>query len=114
MALADAGLIPAPKVTLVEPKVGKRPWRKQTWEMPREYGFHALRHTFASLVLSEGETITQLAAWLGHSDPAFTLRTYVHFMPRSGNRGRAAIGRFLTGGMDPAPQLGEAAPDCDP
>ncbi|WP_285439702.1 hypothetical protein [Streptomyces sp. ISL-11] len=40
-------------------------------------------NTFASIVLHAGETIIQLAAWLGHSDPAFTLRTYVHFMPKS-------------------------------
>lgn len=107
-ALADAELISAAKVTLVEPKAGgKRPWRKETWEMPREYGFHALRHTFASLVLSEGETITQLAAWLGHSDPAFTLRTYVHFMPKSGNRGRAALGKFLTSDSGSVVEAGE-------
>jgi hypothetical protein len=65
--------------------------------MPREFGFHVLRHTFASVALAAGETITQLAAWLGHSDPAFTLRTYVHFMPKSGSRGRAALGSFLSG-----------------
>ncbi|WP_392667826.1 hypothetical protein [Streptomyces sp. LN785] len=46
----------------MEPKQGKNPWRKRTWDMPREFGFHVLRHTFASVVLSEGETITQLAA----------------------------------------------------
>jgi integrase len=96
-ALADAGLIPPAEVTLVEPKEGKSPWRRQNWEMPREFGFHVLRHTFASVVLAEGETITQLAAWLGHTDPAFTLRTYVHFQPKSGSRGRAAIGRFMSG-----------------
>jgi integrase len=96
-ALADAGLIPPAEVTLVEPKEGKSPWRRQKWEMPREFGFHVLRHTFASVVLAEGESITQLAAWLGHTDPAFTLRTYVHFMPKSGSRGRAAIGRFMSG-----------------
>jgi integrase len=96
-ALADAGLIPPPEVTIVEPKKGNNPWRRETWEMPREFGFHVLRHTFASVVLAEGETITQLAAWLGHSDPAFTLRTYVHFMPKSGSRGRDAIGRFMSG-----------------
>src|SRR5690606_5524869 len=87
-ALADAGLIPPAEVTVVQPKKGKEPWRRQAWEMPREFGFHVLRHTFASVVLAEGETITQLASWLGHSDPAFTLRTYVHFMPKSGTRGR--------------------------
>ena len=96
-ALAEAGLIPPAEVVLVEPKSGKNPWRKESWEMPREFGFHVLRHTFASVVLAEGETITQLAAWLGHSDPAFTLRTYVHFMPKSGSRGREAIGRFMSG-----------------
>ncbi|MFE1755923.1 hypothetical protein ACFW88_36265, partial [Streptomyces anandii] len=96
-ALADAGLIPPPEITLVEPKRGKSPWRREKWAMPREFGFHVLRHTFASVVLAEGETITQLAAWLGHSDPAFTLRTYVHFMPKSGSRGREAIGRFMSG-----------------
>jgi integrase len=101
-ALAAVGLIPDPQVTFVEPKEGGRSWRKVKWAMPREYGFHALRHTFASVVLAEGETITQLAAWLGHADTGFTLRTYVHFMPKSGNRGRAAIGQFLTGAVDQA------------
>lgn len=96
-ALAEAGLIPPAEVTVVQPKRGKEPWRRQSWAMPREFGFHVLRHTFASVVLAEGETITQLAAWLGHSDPAFTLRTYVHFMPKSGSRGRDAIGRFMSG-----------------
>lgn len=108
-ALAGAGLIPAPEVVYVEPKAGKSPWRKEVWDMPREFGFHVLRHTFASVVLAEGETITQVAAWLGHSDSAFTLRTYVHFMPKSGNRGRAAIGRFLTGGGAVEDQTEEAA-----
>lgn len=109
-ALRDTGLIPPPEIEWVEPKQGKRPWRKETWAMPREYGFHVLRHTFASVVLAEGESITQLAAWLGHSDPAFTLRTYVHFMPKSGSRGRAAIGRFMTGELAEA----DVAPEVTP
>lgn len=94
-ALARAGVIPPVKIAYVTPKSGKRPWRKEIWEMPREEGFHVLRHTFASMVLAEGETITQLAAWLGHADPAFTLRTYVHFMPKSGTRAVAALGASL-------------------
>ncbi|MDQ0792064.1 site-specific integrase [Streptomyces sp. B1I3] len=93
-ALVAAGVIPAPVVEYVEGK-GKRPWRRTTWAMPREDGFHVLRHTFASVVLHEGETIGKLAEWLGHSDPAFTLRTYVHFMPRSGRRGMVALGAML-------------------
>ncbi|MGW0904923.1 tyrosine-type recombinase/integrase [Streptomyces sp. NPDC002853] len=93
-ALAEAGVIPRPVVERV-PGKGKKPWRRTTWEMPREEGFHVLRHTFASVVLAEGETIGQLADWLGHGDPAFTLRTYVHFMPKSGKRAVAALGRLL-------------------
>ncbi|MFE9621970.1 tyrosine-type recombinase/integrase [Streptomyces sp. NPDC006527] len=96
-ALRDVGLIEPPAVTWVEPKRGAKPWRKEEWDMPREFGFHVLRHTFASVVLAEGESITQLAAWLGHNDSAFTLRTYIHFMPKSGTRGRTAIGRFMAG-----------------
>ncbi|MER5584048.1 site-specific integrase [Streptomyces asoensis] len=96
-ALRDVGMIDPPVVTWVEPKRGAKAWRKEEWSMPREFGFHVLRHTFASVVLAEGESITQLAAWLGHHDPAFTLRTYVHFMPKSGARGRTAIGRFMSG-----------------
>lgn len=101
-ALRDAGLIPAAEVEWMEPTNGKQRWRKETWKMPREFGFHVLRHTFASVVLAEGETITKLASWLGHSDPSFTLRTYVHFMPKSGERGRAALGRFISGNPDGA------------
>lgn len=110
-ALLEAGLIQPPEVTLVEPKRGKNPWRKEAWDMPREYGFHVLRHTFASVVLAEGETITQLAAWLGHTDPAFTLRTYVHFMPKSGSRGREALGRLVSGAVAAADDTAEA-PDA--
>jgi integrase len=43
-------------------------------------GFHVRRHTCASLLFEEGRNIAQVAAWLGHADPAFTLRTYVHLM----------------------------------
>ncbi len=43
-------------------------------------GFHTFRHTCASLLLDSGKNIRQVAAWLGHEDPAFTLRTYTHLM----------------------------------
>lgn len=99
-ALADAGVIPQPVVEYV-PARGRKPWRRQTWAMPREEGFHVLRHTFASVVLHEGETISQLKEWLGHADPAFTLRTYVHFMPQSGKRAVAALGKLLHTAMGP-------------
>jgi hypothetical protein len=42
--------------------------------------FHAFRHTYASLLFEEGRNIRQVSEWLGHADPAFTLRTYVHLL----------------------------------
>lgn len=107
-ALAGAGIIPAPAVDSVPSKAGDTAWRRVRWKMPREEGFHVLRHTFASVVLFEGETVGKLAGWLGHSDPAFTLRTYVHFLPKSGKRAMAALGRLLdTSTTDGAPRAEE-------
>ncbi|MEU4162544.1 site-specific integrase [Actinoplanes sp. NPDC026670] len=57
----------------------------------RANGMHALRHFYASALLDAGETVKALAAYLGHADPGFTLRTYTHLMPASEERTRAAI-----------------------
>ena len=40
--------------------------------------FHALRHTFASILIAQGRDPAFVADQLGHVDPAFTWRTYVH------------------------------------
>ena len=42
--------------------------------------FHSFRHTCASLLFDVGKNVKQVSEWLGHADPAFTLRTYVHLM----------------------------------
>ena len=41
--------------------------------------------------LDAGESIRALAEYLGHADPAFTLRVYTHLMPSSSERTRRAI-----------------------
>ena len=43
-------------------------------------GFHTFRHTCASRLLAGRKNIAQVSKWLGHANPAFTLRTYVHLM----------------------------------
>ncbi|WP_280407994.1 tyrosine-type recombinase/integrase [Nocardia brasiliensis] len=58
-------------------------------------GMHALRHLFASTLLADGCSIKELAEFLGHSDPGFTLRTYTHLVPSSYERARAAIQRMF-------------------
>jgi integrase len=65
----------------------------------RENGFHQLRHHFASVALRDGVDIRQLAEYLGHSDPAFTLRVYCHLMPGT----RTGSGRLSTGAFSEAP-----------
>jgi integrase len=56
-----------------------------------EDGMHALRHFYASTLLTRGVTIKELADYLGHSDPGFTLRTYTHLLPSSHEQARRAV-----------------------
>lgn len=77
-ALAAAGLIPTP-----EP--GK------PYASARQHGMHALRHFYASVLLDAGESIKAVSEYLGHSDPAMTLRVYAHLMPSSSERARRAL-----------------------
>lgn len=54
-------------------------------------GMHALRHFYASVLLAQGVSIKELADYLGHADPGFTLRTYTHLVPSSHERARVAM-----------------------
>lgn len=53
--------------------------------------YHALRHTYASNLLSAGVSVKAVADWLGHSNPSVTLSIYAHVMPRDDERGRAVM-----------------------
>ena len=44
---------------------------------------HALRHTFASLMLSSGKPVLKVSKFLGHKDMAITMRTYAHYIPEN-------------------------------
>lgn len=58
-------------------------WRRacRTVGAPPGLRFHALRHTFASTLLSRGVSVKAVADWLGHASPVITLTTYAHLMP---------------------------------
>lgn len=47
--------------------------------------------TVVQRVEAGGVSIKELAEYLGHADPAFTLRVYAHTLPCSHDRARAAI-----------------------
>lgn len=71
-------------------------FRKAATEAGVEWAsFHNLRHTYASRLFHDGKPLTVVSALLGHSDPAFTLRTYIHVIKSDVPDGReiaAAIG----------------------
>jgi integrase len=43
-------------------------------------GFHAFRHTCATMLFAEGRNAVQVQRWLGHHSAAFTLARYVHLL----------------------------------
>jgi integrase len=57
----------------------------------RRDGMHALRHFFASHLLAQGVSIKELAEYLGHFDPGYTLKIYTHLVASSHTRARLAI-----------------------
>lgn len=42
--------------------------------------FHDLRHTFASMLIEQGENLKYIQTQLGHSSPTVTLNVYAHLM----------------------------------
>lgn len=47
--------------------------------------FHDLRHTHASILISEDIGIVKVAHRLGHGNPKNTLETYAHLIPNQDN-----------------------------
>lgn len=81
-ALVKAGLIPEP----ADDRRGRR-----RYVTTRREGIHQLRHYYASVMLAGGVSIKELAEYLGHKDPAFTLRVYAHMLPSSYDHARVVI-----------------------
>lgn len=86
--------------------INRDDYRRDVWypallsagiERTRANGMHALRHYYASVLLDQGVSIRALADYLGHSDPAFTLRVYAHLMPGNDDRARDAIDAAFAG-----------------
>lgn len=65
-------------------------------------GYHSLRHTFASTLLSRGVSVKAVADWLGHSSPVITLQTYAHLMPRDEEVARSVLDAALSPSADQA------------
>ena len=48
----------------------------------KKMNMHSLRHTYASILLSQGTPITEVSAYLGHANPQISLEVYSHWQPR--------------------------------
>ena len=81
------------------PKKDEKPRPKESFEMlkliPAKLRFHDLRHTVASILLSQGQSIRAVSQRLGHSNPALTLRIYAHCMPSDDAQLAAGLNRLL-------------------
>ncbi|MER1987374.1 MAG: tyrosine-type recombinase/integrase [Solibacillus sp.] len=47
--------------------------------------FHDIRHTHASILISEGVDIVKISRRLGHANPKITLEFYAHLLPNADN-----------------------------
>ncbi len=79
----DAPVFPSKRGTPLDPdNLRKRTFKPLAEEVGAPWaGFHALRHTFASLQIAEGTNLLQLSRVLGHHDAGFTLKVYAHLLP---------------------------------
>ena len=58
-------------------------------------GFHAIRHSTASLILANGVPMKMIQDWLGHSDMGTTANIYSHLDSNSKIASAATIGNAL-------------------
>lgn len=61
--------------------------------LPASFTPHDLRHTYASIALSNGVPITDVSRWLGHRDINLTHRVYGHLVPGASGRAAEVIDR---------------------
>jgi integrase len=67
--------------------------------------FHALRHTFASILVAQGHDPVFVSRQLGHANPAITLRVYAHLFDaaRHADKARQQLDAEYGGILTPAP-----------
>jgi len=91
---------------LLFPGVGERPLDPKTCQLEfygtleraklKRVTLHSLRHSFATMLLTNGGTIKDCQTLLGHSDPALTLRVYSHVCPTNLSESMARMNARLT------------------
>lgn len=75
-------LLEPPKIKTPKADKSQPPKEKVLNEKRNHFTFHGLRHTHATILLSDGEFINVVSERLGHSDVDTTLKTYGHVLPK--------------------------------
>ena len=99
---AHLAAFPAGPEGFVFTNTAGRPLRRnsfgETWSkavaaagLPKGTRFHDLRHSYASLLIEAGESVTVVSKRLGHSSATETLDTYSHLWPDSDEHTVAAL-----------------------
>jgi integrase len=70
-------------------------WSRYGKELGVKARLHDLRHLQASMLLDAGESVTVVAARLGHRDTSTTLKVYSHLMPGADTRAASVVGSAL-------------------
>ncbi|WP_433191144.1 tyrosine-type recombinase/integrase [Actinoallomurus sp. CA-150999] len=65
--------------------------------MPDAVTFHTLRHTYASLQIAAGTSLTALQRRMGHGSIHVTSDIYGHLLPTEDDRTRSAIDDAFSG-----------------
>ncbi|SCG14010.1 Site-specific recombinase XerD [Micromonospora echinofusca] len=76
------------------------PWKKAVEavdEVPEGFGYHGLRHYFATLLIHGGASVKTVQMALGHATPIITLNTYAGEWPEAIDRTRNLVDAALSG-----------------
>lgn len=97
----DGFLFPAPKGGPIRrTKFMRSFWNPaaRAADIPVGEALHALRHYYASVLISAGLSVKVVSDLLGHTNAAQTLNTYAHLWPTDDDRARHALDDALDDG----------------
>jgi integrase len=92
----DALIFPNSQGRHCAPHIFTTAWWRMTrqLDLPR-VGWHALRHTHASMLIAAGVDIATIAKRLGHENVTTTLSTYTHLFRRDDRAAADAINAMV-------------------
>ena len=77
-------------------KIVRRVIRRAGFPEEKVYGPHALRHTFATLLLLNGVDIKIVSELLGHSNVSITYNTYIHVIKEQKVKAISSLPNFIS------------------